>query len=70
LQKRATQRHKSIHLILEVKTFFGNSTPLTGYDKESSTQRLNFPLTAINGIADRERERERDLQTTVKAKLE
>jgi hypothetical protein len=28
---------KSIHLALEVKTSFGNSTPVTGFSMESST---------------------------------
>jgi hypothetical protein len=35
---------------------------------ESSTQSLDFPLRAVNGIA--EREERRHLHTTVKAKLE
>jgi hypothetical protein len=60
------QRHKSNHLALEVKTFFGNSTPTTG----SSTQSLDFPLTAVISIAERERESKRNLRTTVKAKPE
>jgi hypothetical protein len=51
-----------------VKIFFDNSTAATGSSTESSTQSLDFPLTAINSIA--RRERERNLHTTVKAKLE
>jgi hypothetical protein len=48
------------------------STQMTGSSMDSSTQSLDFPLTAVNGIAGREREREgeRDLHTIVKAKLE
>jgi hypothetical protein len=38
LQKHTTRRHKSIHLFLEVKTFFGNSTQTTGSSTESSMQ--------------------------------
>jgi hypothetical protein len=49
LQKIEHSPHKSIHLTLEVKTFFDNSTPVTG----SSTQSLDFPLTVVNGIAGR-----------------
>jgi hypothetical protein len=45
----------SIHLALEVKTFFDNSTPVTGSSMESNTQSLDFPLTAINGITKKER---------------
>jgi hypothetical protein len=61
LRKRATRRHKSNHLALEVKTFFGTSTPVTGSSTESSTQGIDFPLTAVNGIAKRERERKKNL---------
>jgi hypothetical protein len=67
-QKRTTRRHKSIHLALDVKTFFGNSTPMTGSSMESSTQSLDFPLMTVNGIA--EREEGRDLHTTLQAKFE
>jgi hypothetical protein len=42
-----------------VKTFFGTSTPVTGSSTESSTQGIDFPLTAVNGIAKRERERKK-----------
>jgi hypothetical protein len=52
-----------------VKTFFGNSTPATDNSMEYSPQSLDFPLVAVNSIARRERERERNLHTTVKAKL-
>jgi hypothetical protein len=71
-RKRTTRRHKSIHLALEVKIFFGNSTPAMGSITEFSTQSLDYPLTAVNGITgrERERERERNMHTTVKAKLE
>jgi hypothetical protein len=54
---------KDTHLTLEVKIFFDNSTPATGSSKESSTQRLDFPLMVINDIA--EREERRNLHTTV-----
>jgi hypothetical protein len=39
-----------------------------GSNTESSTQNLDFPLTAVNGITGREERR--NLHTTVKAKLE
>jgi hypothetical protein len=67
-RKRITRRHKSIHLALEVKTFFDNSTPATGSNIESSTQSIDFPLTTVNGIA--RRERRRNLHPKIKAKLE
>jgi hypothetical protein len=66
--KRTSQHHKSIHLALEVKSFFGNSTPTMGSNTESSTQSLYFPLIVINGIAGRDERR--DLHTAVKAKLD
>jgi hypothetical protein len=34
---------KGIHLALEVKTSFGNSTPTTGSSTESSSQKLGVP---------------------------
>jgi primosomal protein N'' len=37
LWKRTTQCHKSIHLALEVKTFFGNATLAKGSSMKSST---------------------------------
>jgi hypothetical protein len=37
LQQPLTQHHKSIHLALEVKIFFDNSTPTTSLSMESST---------------------------------
>jgi hypothetical protein len=67
LQKHITRRHKSIHLALEVKTLFDNSTPAMGSSVESSTQSLDFPLMVINGIAGREERR--NMLTIVKAKL-
>jgi hypothetical protein len=48
---------KGIHLALEVKTFFDNSTPVTGSSMKSNSQSLNFLLMAINDIAKRGRER-------------
>jgi hypothetical protein len=56
---------KSIHLALEVKIFFINSTSVTGSNTESSTQSLDFPPMVINGIIERGRERERNLHITV-----
>jgi hypothetical protein len=34
---------KDIHLAIEVKTSFGNSTPVTGFNTESSTSRPGLP---------------------------
>jgi hypothetical protein len=34
---------KDIHLALEVKTSFGNSTPVMGFSTESSSQKLRVP---------------------------
>ncbi len=48
---------KDIHLALEVKPFFDNSTPATGSRTESSTQSLDFPLAVVNDIARREERR-------------
>jgi hypothetical protein len=42
-QKHLTQCHKSIHLALEVKTFFNNTIPTTGASIESSTQKPRLP---------------------------
>jgi hypothetical protein len=63
LRRSTTQWHKSIHLTLEVKTFFSNFTPTTGFSTEPSTQSLDFALMVINGITGRE-ERS-NLHTTV-----
>jgi hypothetical protein len=63
MQKHITRCYKSIHLILEVKTFFGNSTPVTGFSTESSTEILDFLLVAVNNITGREERR--NLHTTV-----
>jgi hypothetical protein len=52
-----------------VKTFFNNSTPVTGSSTEFSPQSLDFPLMVVNDIVGRERERERNMHITVKAKL-
>jgi hypothetical protein len=54
MRKCLSQRHKSIHLALEVKTFFDNSTLTTGSSTESRIQSLNFPLMTANGIIGRE----------------
>jgi hypothetical protein len=50
LWKCITQRHKSIHLTLEVETFLDNSTPAMGSSIEFRTQSLYFPLMVVNGI--------------------
>jgi hypothetical protein len=55
-QKRLTRRYKSIHVTLEVKTYFSNSTPVTGPSMKSSLRSLDFLLLAIIGITRRERE--------------
>jgi aromatic ring-opening dioxygenase catalytic subunit (LigB family) len=48
---------KGIHLTLEMKTSFGNSTPMMGYSTESSTYKHVLPLTVIIGIAEKKRKR-------------
>jgi hypothetical protein len=52
-----------------VKIFFGNSTPMTGFSAESSTQSLDFPQMAINGISKRGREKETSTQRCTKQSL-
>jgi hypothetical protein len=42
---------KDIHLVLEVKTSFGNSMPVMDSSTESSTWKLGLPLTAIISVA-------------------
>jgi hypothetical protein len=61
--------HKGIHLDLEVKTFFENSTPTMGFSMESSTQSLDFPLMIVKGIAGRGREIETYTQRVTKQSL-
>jgi hypothetical protein len=62
---------KDIHLTLEVKTSFNNSTPATAPMRNPALRNLDFPLTAINDIAESEGERERNLHTkSYKANLE
>jgi hypothetical protein len=63
LWKRITQRHKSVHLALEVKTSFGNSTPTMALVHNPVHKNLDFPLLAVNSIA--RREERRNLHTTV-----
>jgi hypothetical protein len=53
-----TRQCKGIHLTQEVNSFFNNSTPVMGFSTESSTQSLDFPLMAVNGITERGREKE------------
>jgi hypothetical protein len=43
LRKRWIWHHKSIHLPLEVKTFFGNSTSVMGPNTESNTPKPVLP---------------------------
>jgi hypothetical protein len=61
-----TRRRNGIHLTLEVKTFFSNSTPAMGFSMKSSTQSLDYPVIAINGIAERGREIETSTQRVIK----
>jgi hypothetical protein len=49
---------KGIHLALEVKTSFGNSTPATASVWNPAHRSLDFPLTVINGFAGRREEEE------------
>jgi hypothetical protein len=60
---------KGIHLALEVKTLFGDSTPVTGSSTESSTQSLDFPLMDINSIAGRGGEIETCTQRVTKQSM-
>jgi hypothetical protein len=46
---------KGIHLTLEVKTSFGNSTPTIGSYTESSTKKPELPLTAVIGFIGRDK---------------
>jgi hypothetical protein len=54
---------------LEVKTFCGNSTLATGFSTESSTESVDFPLMAINGITGSGREKETCTQRFTKQSL-
>jgi hypothetical protein len=49
---------KDIHLALEAKASFSNSTPATALVWNPVLRSLNFPLTAVNGNVRREAERE------------
>jgi hypothetical protein len=51
---------KDIHLSLEVKTFFDNSTPATSPSIESSTQKPGLPTTSHHRHH-RKREREKPI---------
>jgi hypothetical protein len=60
---------KGIHLALEVKTSFGNSTPMTSSNTESSSQKLGVPTD--NRHRHRRKEEKKNLHTKCyKAKLE
>jgi hypothetical protein len=60
---------KDIHLALEVKTSFGNSTCAIGSSMKSGSQKPEFPLTTVIGIARKKRRRTCTLKS-YKAKLE
>jgi hypothetical protein len=63
------RQRNGIHLALEVKTSFANSTPTMVLAWNPALKSLEFQLTAVIGIA--ERERRRNLHTkNYKAKLE
>jgi hypothetical protein len=68
LQERLTRCHKSIHLALEVKTFFGNSTPVTGPSIESNTQKPGLPTDSCHQLC-RKREGETCTQRVTKQSL-
>jgi hypothetical protein len=61
---------KGIHLALEVKASFGNSTPVMGFSIGSSTQKPGLPTDSCPRLR-RKREKRRNLHTkSYKAKLE
>jgi hypothetical protein len=61
---------KGIHLALEVKTSFGNSTPVMGFSIGSSIQKPGLPTDSHQRLR-RKREKRRNLHTkSYKAKLE
>jgi hypothetical protein len=60
---------KSNHLTLELKTFFGNSTPMTGLSTESSSQKSRVPIDSHH--RHRQKEEMKNLHIkSYKAKLE
>jgi hypothetical protein len=61
---------KGIHLTLEVKTSFGNSTPATAFSMRPSIQKPGLPTNSRQRLR-RKREKRRNLHTkSYKAKLE
>jgi hypothetical protein len=61
---------KGIHIALEVKTSFGNFTPVTGFSMGSSTQKPGL-LADSRQRLHRKREKSRNLHTkSYKVKLE
>jgi hypothetical protein len=46
---------QDIHLALEVKTSFSNSTPMMGSSMESNTSKPGLPLTTVIGITKKNR---------------
>jgi hypothetical protein len=55
---------KDIHLALEVKTSFGNSTPTMGSSTESNTWKPGLPTDSRQRLS-RKREKRRNLHTKV-----
>jgi hypothetical protein len=55
---------KDIHLAIEVKTSFGNSTPATAFSTGSSTQKPELPTDSRQRL-NRKREKKRNLHTEV-----
>jgi hypothetical protein len=47
---------KDIHLTLEMKTSFGNSTPTTGYSTESSTKKSGLPTDSRQRLSQKREE--------------
>jgi hypothetical protein len=60
---------KGIHLALEVKTSFGNSSLRQASVQNPAHRSLDFPLTTINGFTERERRAEICTQKVIKQSL-
>jgi hypothetical protein len=60
---------KDIHLALEVKAFFATLHLQRALVRNPTLRSLNFPLIAVNGIAEKESERE-TYTRQLKAKIE
>jgi hypothetical protein len=61
---------KDIHLTLEVKTSFSNSTPMMGSSMQSNTKKRVLPLIAIISLSRKERRVGTGTPKSYKAKLE